>query len=183
MAGWNVLYIAAEMSPAQILRRARGYCGDGPMPDGFQILEAGFGSSVEELKNVIASRVDHRKVLIVLDSISSFVDQAIEEGLTEDVHKIGPLKAMTMWALNVKRATLGEVSFLILSEKNAKGETKGRFGDHKADLVVSIAVDQEGHLMRSIAVTKAWESQLGSLGCYQLDPDRSRLRWVTNDLN
>lgn len=177
-SGWRVLYVASEMSPAQILRRAMRYTDDHRVPDGFDILEASYGASVDKLVEMVSEAIDDRKTLVVLDSISSFVDQAqvVDDGA--DVHKIGPLKRLTMWALNVRRDTNGEVSFLVLSERNAAGETKGRFGDHKADLVVSIKSDEQGALAKRIAVTKAWEAECGPIGLFALDPHRARLTWV-----
>ena len=111
-----------------------------------------------------------------LKLIGEVARQIAESG--EDVHRIGPLKRLTMWALNVRRDTNGEVSFLVLSERNAAGETKGRFGDHKADLVVSIKSEDDSHLGKRIAVTKAWESECGDLGLFALDPRRARLTKV-----
>ena len=176
--GWRVLYVASEMSPSQILRRGLAFTDGEPLPDGFDVLEAGYGASVERLVEMISESVDERRTLVVLDSISSFVDQAQVGDSVEDVHKIGPLKRLTMWALNVRRETNGEVSFLVLSERNAAGETKGRFGDHKADLVVSIKSDEDAKLCKRIAVTKAWEAECGELGLFALDPRSARLRWV-----
>lgn len=178
MCGWRVLYVAAEMSPAQVLRRAIGYTDGNPLPDGFDVLEAGYGASVDRLVEMIAESVDDRRTLIVLDSISSFVDQAEVADRNDDMHRIGPLKRLTMWALNVRRDTNGEVSFLVLSERNAAGETKGRFGDHKADLVVSIKSEEGLSLGKRIAITKAWEAECGELGLFALDPRQARLRWV-----
>lgn len=176
--GWRVLYVASEMSPAQILRRAMRYTDDHDVPDGFDVLEASYGASVESLVEMVSEAIDERRTLVVLDSISSFVDQAQIADTGDDVHKIGPLKRLTMWALNVRRDTNGEVSFLVLSERNAAGETKGRFGDHKADLVVSIKSDEDTSLGKRIAVTKSWESECGDLGLFALDPRRARLKWV-----
>jgi len=176
--GWHVLYVASEMSPAQILRRAMCFTHDEPLPESFLILESGYGSTVEKLVEQITELADERKTLVVLDSISSFVDQAQVGPDASDVHRIGPLKRLTMWALNVRRETNGEVSFLVLSERNSKGETKGRFGDHKADLVVSIAKDEDSKLGKRIAVTKAWEQEDGDLGLFVLNPRRARLEWV-----
>jgi len=176
LAGWHVLYISAEMSPAQILRRAVGFMEGRELPDGFEVLQAGYGASVDALVEKVSATVDERKTLIVLDSISSFVDQSIEGTSGDDIHNIGPLKRLTMWAMNVRSEMNGEISFLILSEKNAKGETKGRFGDHKADLVVSLASEGDG-LMKRLDVTKAWDSERGHVGMFLLDPSTSKLHF------
>lgn len=175
--GWRVLYMASEMSPSQIMRRAIAYTGGSPVPADFDIVEVSYGASVEALVGQVCDQIDERKTLIVLDSISSFVDQAQAAEAVEDVHRIGPLKRMTMWAMNVRRETAGEVSFLVLSERNAAGETKGRFGDHKADLVVSLESHKDPRLSltKHLAVTKAWEERTGDLGEFLLDPRRARL--------
>ena len=176
MAGWHVLYISAEMGPAQILRRAMGFMDGRELPDGFEVLQAGYGASVDALVEKVAITVDERRTLIVLDSISSFVDQSVEGTSGEDIHNIGPLKRLTMWAMNLRSETNGDVSFLILSEKNSKNETKGRFGDHKADLVVSLASEGAG-LLKRIDVTKAWASERGHVGMFVLDPRTSTLKF------
>lgn len=174
-SGWRVLYLASEMHPKNVMERAVAYC-DGPVPDGWDIVQVDYGASVAELVGRVCEYLDGRRMLIVLDSINSFVDQSsVSVENSADVHRIGPLKQIVMWALNVRRATEGSVSFLMLSEKNAAGETKGRFGDHKADMVCTIEVDRDRHLVRKLAVVKSWHSETGPLGIFGLDPQRARL--------
>lgn len=180
-AGWHVLYLASEMSPSQVVRRAHAYTQTGFLPDTFEVHEVGYGATVETLVDSIAERATTRHMLIVLDSISSFVDQARVVESAEDVHRIGPLKRLTMWAMNVRRETNGKVSFLVLSERNAAGETKGRFGDHKADLVVSIESDKDAPMTKHIAVTKAWDGPVGPIGEYGLDPSKALLKRIDGE--
>ena len=172
-AGWDVLYLSAEMSDAVLAARFRAYWR-GDWPESLVLIEVGFGADLEHMIELIEKRVSARRLLVVIDSLSSFVDQAAEID-SEDVHKIGPLKRTVMWAVNVRRRTDAEISFLLLSEVNAAGLTKGRFGDHKADLVVSMLKDEKEPRVKHISVVKAWESEVGPVGSYVLQHHDARL--------
>jgi len=128
----------------------------------------------------VGREVVEAKMLIVIDSLSSFVDQSgVDPG--EDVHRMGPLKRITMWAMNVRRATRGNVGFLLLSEVNAQGMTKGRIGDHKADMSVSLVSDPDTPALKHIKVVKAWEGVTGEAGTFRLSHDRGSLVKVNNE--
>jgi hypothetical protein len=172
-AGWDVLYLASEMGEKSIARRVRGYCNGAP-PERWRFVVVDFGAGIDSLIGLVADRVGERNLLVVFDSISSFVDQA-QTQVQDDPHAIGLLKRVVMWALNVKRRTEGGVSFLVLSEVNKEGQTKGRFGDHKADLVVSLKTDERDTLVKEIRTVKGWEYQLGQVGMFRLDPHAGRL--------
>jgi predicted ATP-dependent serine protease len=173
-AGWDVLYLASEMGEKGIFTRARAYCY-GPPPEAWKLILVDFGAEIDNLIELIAEHLTERKTLIVMDSISSFVDQAKAKPSENDPHAIGLLKRVVMWALNVKRRSEGHVSFLVLSELNAEGKTKGRFGDHKADLVVRLETDEEQTLLKEVRVVKGWDYQLGVAGLFRLSPSTARL--------
>lgn len=173
---WQVLYIVAEMGEAQVARRARAFC-DGPPPDEWEMIVADFGADIGPLVELICSRVTERRTLIVIDSISSFVDQAKVNPNPDDPHGLTLLRRMIMWAMNVKRKTDGQVSFMILSELNKDGRTKGRFGDYKADVVVSMETDIAESLLKTLKIVKGWEYQTGEVGTYLLNPATATLSW------
>lgn len=174
-SGWRVLYLASEMSDHAVMGRALSYLEGRPVPKNWEVYEVTFGTSVDELVERVADRAgDGERTLVVLDSVNSFVDQALIQSDEGDVHGIGPLKRLVMWAMNVRRS-VPSVGFLVLSEKNAAGETKGRFGDHKADMVLSVTINEDSELVRRLVVTKSWHSQTGEVGLFGLDPRRCRL--------
>lgn len=175
--GWDVLYLASEMGEGALARRFSRFCGSSALPPGLRIVTVNFGADIEALVDLVQESIGERNLLVVMDSISSYVDQASVAN-SDDVHGIGPLKQMTMWALNVKRMTDGAVSFLLLSEANKEGRTKGRFGDHKADLVVSMATDEQNPSCKRISVVKGWEYQTGEVGLFGVDVETSRLEKI-----
>lgn len=172
--GWDAKYVVAEMGDLQIAQRAEKYCHDSPPPDNWQMLMADFGADLEGLIELLCENMSDRKTLIVLDSINSFADQKLETS-KDDPQGWMRLRRLIMWAINVKRKSEGQISFLILSEANAQGETKGRFGDHKADLVVSMESDEQDKLVKLLTIVKAWEYRTGPIGSYTLDPRTATL--------
>ena len=185
---WQVRYITAEMGDKQIADRVSRYCmevsggrTDEP-PAGWRMIESDFGSDLEPLIELLCEDATADKTLVVLDSVSSFVDNSGQLSV-DDIHGITLLKRIVMWANNVKRKTDGHVSFLLLSELNAQGMTKGRFGDHKADLVVAMESQQENESMKEIRVVKGWEQKAGPVGTYSLDWRTSRLTLMEGGIN
>ena len=117
---------------------------------------------------------------MVIDSINSLVDGL--EGSGSDVFSLGPLKKLAMWMMRVRQFTRGEVSFLILSEANASGETKGRSMDHKADLSVNFAKSGDDWNVKDVNVVKNWWGPSGHVGSYRFNPDTGGL-WPDIDVN
>lgn len=171
--GWDVLYLASEMGDRPLMERFTVYC-DGDLPSTLSVISVTFGASIEALVNLVAGKVTERPLLVVMDSISSFIDQAAGQN-PQDVHGIGPLKQWTMWAINVRRTTEGQIAFLVLSETNREGHTKGRFGDHKADLVVSMASDDKQKQIKHVCIVKGWEYQGGAVGDFSVNARTARL--------
>lgn len=177
-AGWEVEYLAAEMSVQQITERVDRYT-NGEDPEHWSMTFVDFGADLPPLIEHLCARVSERNLLVVFDSISSFVDASVitqTRARSEDPNGVGLLKRLLMWALNVKRKTHGKVSFLVLSEANAQGLTKWRFGDHKADLVLSMRTDPEQSRIKELELVKAWDGQTGKVGRYRLD-------WIDSSLN
>lgn len=173
--GWDVRYVIAEMSDLQVAQRAEAYCNGAPPPENWEMLMADFGADIDVLIELLCERMTDKRTLIVLDSINSFSDQKLENG-KDDPQGWMRLRRLIMWAINVKRKSHGQVSFMILSEANAQGETKGRFGDHKADLVLTVESDELDKLVKTLTIVKAWEYRTGPVGSYTLDPRTATLK-------
>ena len=179
--GWDVLYVAAEQGERQIHERASRYLTHDPPPN-WRMVFADFGADLGPLIELVSEHMTERKTLIVFDSISSFVDNASAEVNAADPHGLGALKRLVMWAVNVKRKTFGQVSFLILSELNAQGVSKGRTIDHKADLSIAITSGDESKgedpACKTIRIVKGWEYPVGLVGHYDLDWRTASLTYI-----
>lgn len=173
-AGWDVIYLSCEMAERPLVDRLRARCGDHP-PESFGLVNVGYGASVEKLIDWIEPRVGLRPTLVIFDSVSSFCDQA-EQQDAHDAHGIGLLKRVTMWAVNVRRATFGQIGFMLLAEASKEGRARGRFADHKADIALLMETADSG--AKRITVTKSWESFSGEVGEFAVRPETARLEKV-----
>ncbi len=163
-AGWDVFYLHAEMSPKIVANRVLAYLGCPPPPN-WHLISVGPGACLAELTEYIAERVGEHKALIVFDSISSFIDQGLAANTEADAFGMKDLKRIFMWMLNVRNAMNGEIAFLALSELAGAGHTRGKFVDHKADLVVRMeknAEDPTDNATKFLEITKGWEANAGT---------------------
>ena len=70
------------------------------------------GRDTQALIELIDRKLTERRLLVVMDSLSSYVDQSIESRPGNDAFAgLGQLKALMMWAINVRRCTEGEIAF------------------------------------------------------------------------
>jgi hypothetical protein len=162
---WDVFYLHAEMSPKLIIGRVVCYLGCLP-PQNWKLISVKPGAGVAQLIEYIAERVTARKTLLVFDSLSSFIDQGLAVSAGDDAFGMKDLKRIFMWMMNVRNETKGEVSFLVLSELAGKeGHTRGKFVDHKADLVVRMEKntdDESDTLTKFMEITKGWDASVGT---------------------
>lgn len=173
--GWDVHYVSSELDASVIAGRVRRFLQGMPKPRNWQLTDVGLGASVPGMIEHLCERMSAQKTLIVLDSISSFADQNGSAN-PRDPMGISELKRLCIWLMNVRRKSKGQLSFLALSEANADGGTKYRFGDHKADLVISMKADEaDPKSIKHIEVTKGWTIPTGT----QL---RCALDWSTTTL-
>lgn len=196
LAGWDAFYLSCEMhedlirdraaravashamsdfdllSPtkkAMIVQRARTVA----LPDTWHHLDVGIGITIEMVVEMLADNVAHRPTLVVLDSISSFVDSMdAEKG---DAFGMGNLKNCTRWITATRKLTHGHIAWLLLSELNKEGRAKGRSLDHRCDTAISMKTDPEQPGIKLIEMTKNWWGPTGSLGSYVLDWELGRL--------
>lgn len=172
--GWDVLYLSAEMADRPVAKRI-DQISSGEVPERFTHVDVRFGVTVEGLLDWVEARVSERPTLVVIDSLSSFADQ-FERQNENDPHAMGILRRIVMWAINVRRRTDGNVSFILLSESNKEGRAKGRFADHKADLALTMSTSADHSSVKEIEVTKSWEHETGALGEFGLS-------WVTGRMS
>ena len=171
--GWDVLYLSAEMAERPFARRLMARCR-GEVPRTFHHIDVTYGASVESLLDWIEARVTESPTLVIFDSVSSFCDQA-EKQDSDDPHGMALLKRLVMWAINVRRATDGQVAFMLLAEASKEGRARGRFADHKADLALLMETSTSEPSVKVVSITKAWEYQTGEVGEFGVNVNESRL--------
>ena len=174
-AGWDVVYLSCEMAEMPFVKRVRARCGE-HVPVTFHLVDVGFGASIDKLLSWIEEQISVRPTLVIFDSVSSFCDQAEQQENT-DPHGTVLLKKLVMWAINVRRATDGQVSFMLLAEASKEGRARGRFADHKADIAL-LMESTDNPLVKTLTVTKAWEYTTGAVGDFAIRPDTAVLEKV-----
>lgn len=198
LAGWDAWYLSCEMAQQTIRdRAARAVASraleDGDymrqdrvelvaqdakhvsLPDRFNIVDVGIGVTVEDVIEFLADRVTERPTLVVLDSVSSFVDNMVANNT--DGFGMAQLREVTRWVTGVSRLSHGSVAFLILSELNKEGRAKGRSLDHRCDYAISmVSSDEDGQdHVKTIRTTKSWHGRTGKLGQFVLWHQLGRL--------
>ena len=173
--GWDVVYLSCEMAELPFAKRVRARCGD-YVPATFHLVDVGFGASIDKLLAWIEEQISANPTLVIFDSVSSFCDQAEQQENT-DPHGTVLLKKLVMWAINVRRATDGQISFMLLAEASKEGRARGRFADHKADIAL-LMESTDNPLVKTLTVTKAWEYTTGAVGDFAIRPDTAALEKV-----
>jgi KaiC/GvpD/RAD55 family RecA-like ATPase len=199
---WDVFYLSCEMGRDYVVdralraaashdlsfyeclsppsrARAADWARSTPMPERFTLVEVGIGVTMEQVIAYLAENVGERPTLVVLDSISSLVDNMSD--VSGDAFGMTNLKQVQRYATAVRRMTRGHVAWIILSELNKEGRAKGRSLDHRSDLAIAMAPDPDNGRVKRITVTKSWFSETGPLGDFALQPEIARLTRVEHD--
>ena len=167
--GWRVIYLVAEMSRKKVVERAQRYC-KGPNPSEFIWAEVLRDKvTLQHLTDAISEQVTNKKVLVVMDSLSSFVDQMDTKQDEKDAFGIKLTRDVVMWARRVKAKSCGHISFLLISQTNQKGTSFGGFADFKADLSIRMEPTDDTYV-KVVTVEKNNDGPCGRVGNYTLDP-------------
>ena len=168
---WEVVYFNAELDEAELAERIKRY-GQNMVNDWGCALDhivwwsAGDQTSIGGMVDTCVDAVSHRrKLLIVLDSINTLAEYAAGDAPGAD---LAQLRKLYNWSAQVRKQTLGDVAFLIVSETNASGGVKGRKGFFSADVVVSMKSIEESDSVE-INVLKSRSARGGNLGAYTRD--------------
>ena len=86
------------------------------------------------------------------------------------------LHALVLVVVNVRRLTLGQISFLCLAELARAGGARGNFAEYKVDLAIEMSSDKKQNLTKIIAVSKGWAAPVGTVGRFTLDVRDGTLR-------
>lgn len=176
-AGHEVVYVSCEMPGPVLYERLHRLAN--PLPETFHVLDVTFGVTLNALVDQVCALVTDRPLLVVFDSVSSFCDQVAESGKVrnEDAHGLALLKRIVMWAINARRATDGEIGFMLLAEASKEGRARGRFADHKADIALLMEREKASDL-KTLTVTKAWSMAVGEVGKFAMNVETGRLMRV-----
>ncbi len=136
------------------------------LPERFRIVNCQIGVTIENVVEWLIERVSDRPTLVIIDSLSSFIDNmAVDAG---DAFGMAQLRNITRWVTGVSDLTHGQISFLLLSEINKEGRAKGRSLDHRCDIALAMtSSEEEGHEhVKDIRITKNWHGPTGRIGSF-----------------
>ena len=133
---WNVIYFGAEVDDDEIVtRRNREYLrypeaivGN----DFFQFRHVGLGQSLQEMVYDLLEIDYTLPVLVVWDSINTITKMMGGDYLNR-------LSQLLMWAAFARKLSRGSLSFLIVSETNQKGRSKGESLEFWSDLCLNLS--------------------------------------------
>lgn len=195
-AGWEVFYLSCEMHKDIILdRMARAVVGAqidlydwqrkqvteeallrvkyATLSDDFWLMNVSDGITIDALVELLSNNVTEKPTLVILDSLSSFVDSLAED--PNDPYQMRPLRRAVRLATATRKLTHGHVAWILLSELNKEGKAKGRFLEHRADVGLAFKKNPDQDHMKGIQITKAWRGAGGDLGEFVLHWDLAHL--------
>ena len=68
------------------------------------------------------------------------------------------------------------LAFMLLAEASKEGRMRGRTADHKADMALLLESDPKAPSIKTLKVTKSWESETGTVGRFGVEVSTARLR-------
>ena len=141
----------------------------------------GIGVTIEAVVEFLLDRVTDRPSLVVLDSVSSFVDNMAVDAA--DSFGMASLREVTRWAIGLSKLTFGQIAFRMLSELNKEGRAKGRALDHRCDFALAMeSSDEPGEVhVKALRTTKNWHGPIGPLGNFALHWELGRLARIAED--
>jgi predicted ATP-dependent serine protease len=140
---WQVVYFCAELDEHEMATRINRYLEANPSAlscqDFLHIVFIGKGQTPEMIQDQIEriTSPEGPPILICMDSINTITEMSGRNYLAT-------LRDFALWAMLSRRMSNGAVSFLIVSETNKIGDSKGGKLDFWADQVVKMTVKQRG---------------------------------------
>jgi len=133
---WNVKFFGAEVDDDEIIsrrnRELRVHEGAVDGVDFFEFIHVGRGQSVQDLVLDMAEIDPALPILVVQDSINTMATLA--GGRYLDV-----LNELCLWAAFARKLSRGAISFLIVSETNKRGKSKGEKLEFWSDLCINMS--------------------------------------------
>lgn len=183
--GWTVVYVDAEMDDwqaAERIRRATNaepiqWCREHPEFAWRQLDEP--TEMTVLVKDVVAHVGNADRVLVVLDSLQS-VAQWIVRSDRSQVDFYDAMRGLVRWAVTARRRSRGAVSFLMTSERNQAGRSKGEQLEHAGDMMLKVTGKSDERTVK-LDVDFSREGGAGELGKYLRDWERCRFKKVAED--
>lgn len=166
---WQTVLFIAEDDAEGFEQRFFAYLDEhphvGPNLEHFHLIEVGTQCGPEEICNSICGEIDlfetGKPVLVGLDSVQSIVNLSggdFYQGLHE----------LSLWAMLARRLSRGRASFIISSEKNYKGGSKGVNLGYLSDVVIAMKAETPDGLVVSMECKKSRRSGgRGPMGKYE----------------
>ena len=133
---WNVVYFGGEMDEGEMIeRRAREMSTHETAIDGvdyLKMVQVGIGQTTFDFCCEIAGMDCELPTLIVMDSINTIATLSRRDYLRT-------LEDFAIWAMMARRLSRGAASFLLVSETNKRGNSKGEKLEFWSDLAINMA--------------------------------------------
>jgi len=179
----KVIYINAELARSQVSIRLHRACegigvksreliGKGKR---FRLLDVSGARSLSPIFERCVELIDETdpRVLVVVDTMNRIATELQIFSGSGDTFYWSTLSRLQAWCLAIRRKSEGLVSFILISELNRKGETKGA-PDPIADMVLNLTAG-DGKDCVVIEVTKGREGGRGPLGAFLHDWKKGRV--------
>lgn len=132
---WNVVYFCAELDMGEMIeRRAREFTAHEVAIDGADFLtmvQVGIGQTPFDFCCDLAQLDPDLPILVVIDSINTVASLSKQDYLRM-------LESFAMWAMMARRLSRGAASFLLISETNKRGNSKGEKLEFWSDLALQM---------------------------------------------
>lgn len=168
VSGWDVHYANGELTEpamaARMLRYRGGMAQRALLSSRLHCHQVGPGWHRRSLAGAITETLDEDtdRVLVVLDSINTLTDFALMSGRRDYFATLG---AIGMLAMQSRRWSEGRISWLLVSELNQRGGTKGGKLDYTGDVILGIRRTPEPSTV-SLGVDLSRETAAGPCGEY-----------------
>lgn len=173
--GWTVAYCNSELDAhtvkVYLMRRLRSRRSVQEILRRLRVVNVNPGVTLLSVSAHVEAALewDYRppeRLLVVLDSVNTIAELA-QGGEGVETY-FSELRRWLLWAMECRRKSGGMISFIVVSETNAKGETKGRKADYVADMVLNLQRgDTPGYV--KVRVVKGRYSGTQDLGAMYFD--------------
>ncbi len=167
---WNVVFFAGELDEGEMIeRRAREMTVHESAIDGVDYLKmvnVGIGQTTVDFCCELAGLDPELPILVVMDSINTIATLSRRDYLRT-------LEDFAIWAMMSRRISRGACSFLLVSETNKKGNSKGEKLEYWSDLAIGMT-GKKGEIAVDFTVKKVRRGKWVHLGMLTRNWDTNR---------
>lgn len=167
---WNVVYFGAELDIGEMIeRRAREMTVHPGAVDGAEFLtmvQVGIGQTRFDFCVELVAIDPDCPILIVLDSINTIATLSRRDYLRT-------VEDFAIWAMMARRISRGAASFLIISETNKRGNSKGEKLEFWSDLAIKMKGKKDETAV-DFEITKIRRAQWASLPMFHRQWNQNR---------